>query len=76
MIFKINQAIFWDPYSGRGLFRASVGVEFPPLDVCAKGSVPPHASSGINVWHSTRAVPDGGIGVPYPDKSKSLAALR
>jgi hypothetical protein len=40
----------------------------PKIDVSADG----------NVWYSTRAIPNGGIGVLYPDKSKieSLAIRR
>jgi virginiamycin B lyase len=42
--------------------------DFPKMDVSSDG----------HVWYSTRAIPDGGIGVLYPDKWKitSLAALR
>ena len=40
--------------------------DMPKIDVSSDG----------NVWYSTRALPDGGVGVLYPDKSKvtSLAA--
>ena len=42
--------------------------DMPKIDVSADG----------NVWYSTRAIPNGGIGVLYPDKSKieSLAIRR
>ncbi len=34
--------------------------DMPKIDVSGDG----------NVWYSTRAIPNGGIGVLYPDKSK------
>jgi virginiamycin B lyase len=42
--------------------------DFPKMDVSSDG----------HVWYSTRAIPNGGIGVLYPDKAKvdSLAARR
>jgi len=42
--------------------------DMPKIDVSSDG----------NVWYSTRALPDGGVGVLYPDKSKitSLAAAQ
>lgn len=42
--------------------------DFPKMDVSSDG----------HVWYSTRAIPNGGIGVLYPDKSQltSLAARR
>ena len=42
--------------------------DMPKIDVSGDG----------NVWYSTRAIPNGGIGVLYPDKSKieSLAIRR
>ena len=42
--------------------------DMPKIDVGGDGSI----------WYSTRALPDGGVGVLYPDKSKiqSLATVR
>ncbi len=42
--------------------------DMPKMDISRDG----------NIWYSTRGIPNGGIGVLYPDKSKirSLAALR
>jgi streptogramin lyase len=41
--------------------------DMPKIDVSRDG----------NVWYSTRAIPNGGVGVLYPDKTKitSLAAV-